>query len=162
MVIKLTWATKEHEEAYGRYKEISCPLKQLQLWQVSYSGIFALGPGFPKRGQHAWLRFLWYSHLKPFMESIHISAVSMGEWVLSSQTVFKDINNIGTFSSHQCSKQVTNDWQLEPPEHLDGIDNADIGVGKVIEATKGEGREHPHQAGIICNVANRPEKLRLF
>jgi len=35
--------------------------------------------------------------------------------------------------------------QLEPPEHLDSIDNADVSVGKVVEATKGEGREHPDQ-----------------
>ena len=52
--------------------------------------------------------------------------------------------------------------QLEPPEHLDSIDNADVSVGKVVEATKGEGREHPDQAGMNWNVANRLGELGKF
>ena len=104
-----------------------------------------------------------------FFASLNISPI--GEWVLSSQTAFKDINNIGLFFfSHgvvQCSKQVsqlgTNDLtaKLEPPEHLDGIDNADISVGKVIKASQGESREHPHQPGMRDSENPKIQKSNL-
>lgn len=49
--------------------------------------------------------------------------------------------------------------QLEPPEHLDSIDDANVGVGKIVEATKGEGREDPHQGdanvGDCCAAAEK-------
>ena len=38
---------------------------------------------------------------------------------------------------------------LQPPQHLDGVDDADVSVGKVVEATKGEGGENPDQAEMI-------------
>ena len=91
-----------------------------------------------------------------YISSLH------GGGALSSQTVFKDINNIWLFLHINVQNRSLMIWQLEPPEHLDGIDDANVGVGKVIEATKGEGREHPHQAGMNFNVANRPGELRQF
>ena len=51
-------------------------------------------------------------------------------------------------------------WQLEPPEHLDSIDDANVGVGKIVKATKGEGREDPHQAEMIWNKAKKQAELR--
>jgi len=34
---------------------------------------------------------------------------------------------------------------LEPPEHLDGVDDAHVGVVEVVQRTQGEGRQRPNQ-----------------
>ena len=33
---------------------------------------------------------------------------------------------------------------LKPPQHLDGVDEPNIGVAEVVEGSKGEGREEPN------------------
>ena len=33
---------------------------------------------------------------------------------------------------------------LKPPQHLDGVDEPNIGVVEVVEGSKGEGREEPN------------------
>ena len=49
-------------------------------------------------------------------------------------------------------------WLLQPPQHLDGVDDADVSVGKVVEATKGEGGENPDQAGMIITEFEREDQ----
>ena len=34
----------------------------------------------------------------------------------------------------------------QPPEHLDGVDDANVGVVEVIKRPKGEGRQGPNHA----------------
>jgi len=41
---------------------------------------------------------------------------------------------------------------LQLPEHLDGIDDADIGVVEVVECTEGEGRHNPDES--LAQVRN--------
>ena len=38
---------------------------------------------------------------------------------------------------------------LEPPQHLDGVDQADVGVVEIVEGAESEGREEPNAS--LCN-----------
>ena len=43
---------------------------------------------------------------------------------------------------------------LEPPEHLDGVDDAHVGVVEVVQRTQGEGRQRPNQTKMANKLVN--------
>jgi len=51
--------------------------------------------------------------------------------------------------------------KLQPPQHLDGVNDPHVGVAEVVEGAQGEGRQRPHQTNSdVGNDCTAVEKGR--